>query len=86
MSRVRALWLPPIVAALVLITQVARAGTTNGVAHVSTSDVVIVGAGISGLSAALEAARGGAKVTVLDMASVFGGHAVMSEGGRFHRR
>ena len=45
------------------------------------NDVLIVGAGISGLSAALEAARGGAKAQVLDMASVFGGHAVMSEGG-----
>ena len=45
------------------------------------SDVVVVGAGIAGLSAALEAARGGAQVTVMDMASVFGGHAVMSEGG-----
>ena len=44
-------------------------------------DILIVGAGISGLSAALEAARGGAKVQVIDMASVFGGHAVMSEGG-----
>ena len=44
------------------------------------ADVVIVGAGISGLSAALEAARGGARVAVVDMASVFGGHAVMSEG------
>jgi flavocytochrome c len=45
-----------------------------------TSDVIIVGAGIAGLSAALEAARGGANVTVVDMSSVFGGHAVMSEG------
>lgn len=45
------------------------------------ADVIIVGAGISGLSAALEAARGGARVVVVDMASVFGGHAVMSEGG-----
>lgn len=44
-------------------------------------EVVVVGAGISGLTAALEAARGGAKVTVLDMSSVFGGHAVMAEGG-----
>lgn len=43
--------------------------------------VVIVGAGISGLSAALELGRGGAEVTVVDMASVFGGHAVMSQGG-----
>jgi len=44
------------------------------------SDVLIVGAGISGLCAALEAARSGAVVTVVDMASVFGGHAVMSSG------
>jgi succinate dehydrogenase/fumarate reductase flavoprotein subunit len=45
------------------------------------ADVLIVGAGISGLSAALEAARNEAIVHVVDMASVFGGHAVMSEGG-----
>lgn len=43
-------------------------------------DVIVVGAGISGLSAALELGRGGAKVTVIDMSSVFGGHAVMSQG------
>lgn len=46
-----------------------------------TVDVVVVGAGAGGLSTALEAARRGAKVAVLDMASVFGGHAVVSEGG-----
>lgn len=50
---------------------------TTGVAR---SDVIVVGAGISGLSAALELARGGAAVTVIDMSSVFGGHAVMSQG------
>jgi flavocytochrome c len=33
---------------------------------------------MAGLSAALEAARDGARVLVVDMASVFGGHAVMS--------
>src|SRR5258706_4918102 len=43
-------------------------------------DVLIVGQGISGLCAALEAARAGAGVTVIDMGSVFGGHAVMSSG------
>lgn len=46
----------------------------------SRSDAIVVGAGISGLSAALELARGGASVTILDMSSVFGGHAVMSQG------
>jgi ribulose 1,5-bisphosphate synthetase/thiazole synthase len=44
-------------------------------------DVIIVGAGISGLAAALESARGGLNVTVVDMWSIFGGHAVMSTGG-----
>ncbi len=44
------------------------------------TDVIVVGAGISGLSAALELGRGGANVTVVDMSSVFGGHAVMSQG------
>jgi len=43
--------------------------------------VLVVGAGISGLTAALELGRGGAEVTVVDMSSVFGGHAVMSQGG-----
>jgi uncharacterized protein len=43
------------------------------------ADIVVVGSGLAGLSAALEAARQGATVTVMDMASVFGGHAVMSE-------
>lgn len=45
------------------------------------ADAVIVGAGISGLTAALELGRGGARVTVVEMSSVFGGHAVMSQGG-----
>ena len=42
--------------------------------------VIVVGAGISGLSAALELGQGGADVTVVDISSVFGGHAVMSQG------
>jgi flavocytochrome c len=44
------------------------------------ADLVIVGTGISGLAAALDAGRAGANVTVIDMWSVFGGHAVMSSG------
>jgi flavocytochrome c len=43
-------------------------------------DVLIIGAGISGLSAALEAARGGASVLVIDMSTVGGGHAILSNG------
>ena len=44
-------------------------------------DLIVVGAGPGGLATALEAATGGARVTVIDVASVFGGHAVVSEGG-----
>jgi uncharacterized protein len=43
-------------------------------------DVLIIGAGISGLSAALETARGGASVLVVDMSTVGGGHAILSNG------
>ena len=46
-----------------------------------SADVIVVGAGISGLSAALEAARGGVEVQIVDVWSVYGGHAVMSGGG-----
>ncbi|MFQ5891064.1 MAG: FAD-dependent oxidoreductase [Gemmatimonadota bacterium] len=45
------------------------------------ADVLIVGAGIAGLSAALEIARSGGDVLVVDMSSVFGGHAVSAHGG-----
>jgi flavocytochrome c len=44
-------------------------------------DVLVVGAGIGGLATSLEAARRGARVVVVDQSSVFGGHAVASEGG-----
>ncbi|MFN0055702.1 MAG: FAD-dependent oxidoreductase [Planctomycetales bacterium] len=53
--------------------------SANSAAYDAT-DAIIVGAGISGLAAALELGRGGASVTVIDMSSVFGGHAVMSQG------
>lgn len=43
-------------------------------------DVLIVGAGIAGLSAALEAADRGAQVRVLELNSVGGGHAVLAGG------
>jgi len=43
--------------------------------------LIVVGAGISGLSAALEAARAGLQVTVVELNTVPGGHAVISSGG-----
>lgn len=47
------------------------------------ADVVVVGAGIGGLSAAYEAGQGGRRVAVAEMNSVFGGNGVISEGGLF---
>ncbi|MBM4221848.1 MAG: FAD-dependent oxidoreductase, partial [Gammaproteobacteria bacterium] len=44
------------------------------------ADVIIIGAGIAGVSAALEASDAGARVMVLDANSVGGGHAVMAGG------
>ena len=57
------------------------AGGTGAKAAGQPPVVVVVGAGLSGLSAALELADGGARVVVVDMSSVYGGHAVMSQGG-----
>ncbi len=42
--------------------------------------VIVVGAGVAGLSAAVEASQRGGSVTVVDRWSVFGGHAVISGG------
>jgi len=44
------------------------------------AEAIVVGAGIAGLSAAVEMGRDGVNVLVLDMNSVIGGHAVMAGG------
>jgi flavocytochrome c len=44
------------------------------------ADVIVVGAGIAGLSAALEASATGARVLVIEKNSVGGGHAVKAGG------
>jgi len=44
------------------------------------ADVIVVGGGIAGLSAALEAAEAGARVLVVEKSSVAGGHAVSAGG------
>lgn len=44
------------------------------------ADAIVVGAGLSGLSAAVEMGREGVNVVLLDMNSVMGGHAVMAGG------
>ena len=43
-------------------------------------DILIVGAGVAGLSAALEAAGAGFQVIVIDISTVGGGHAIVSNG------
>jgi succinate dehydrogenase/fumarate reductase flavoprotein subunit len=44
------------------------------------ADVIVVGAGLAGLSAAIDAASSGAEVLIIDMNSVFGGHGIQSGG------
>lgn len=44
-------------------------------------DLIVAGGGIAGLSAALEGARAGLKVTVVELNTQPGGHAVISSGG-----
>lgn len=56
-------------------------GATGNAQESADPDVIVVGAGISGLAASLEAAQEGVRVQIVDMWSVFGGHAVMSGGG-----
>jgi flavin-dependent dehydrogenase len=46
----------------------------------SEPDAVVVGASLAGLSASIDLARRGARVTVIDMNSVFGGHAIQTGG------
>src|SRR6476620_4930563 len=55
----------------------------TGVTPEESYDVVVVGFGIAGGCAALEAARAGARVLVLERAAVHGGTLAMS-GGHFY--
>jgi len=64
--------------AAVLVMSWLAFGAVAGEEH--HHDVVIVGAGISGLSAAWELARSGIDVAVIEMSPHYGGAALMSEG------
>ena len=68
-------------AATVPIILTISCGTPKPAIENRDADVLIVGGGIAGLSAAQEIARGGGDVLVVDMSSVFGGHAVSAHGG-----
>jgi len=73
-----------VIALLVLGVGVVHSATVTSTPSLQTqdtdADLLIVGAGPSGLSAALDAAQKGARVTVIDMWSIFGGHGVLSGG------
>lgn len=58
----------------------ALAGCAPGQPAPPRVDVVVVGAGMAGLAAAIEAAAGGAQVVVVDSNSVGGGHAMLASG------
>jgi flavocytochrome c len=73
--------LPPREVANAEIAAAGESTKQNSAAAEKRPHVIVVGAGISGLTTVLELGRGGAEVTVVDMSSVFGGHAVMSQGG-----
>ena len=77
----RGAWLLRAVSIALLGPVSGGAAARQAPSHETGVDVIVVGTGISGLSAALEAARGGARVRVIEMSSVFGGHAVMAHGG-----
>jgi predicted oxidoreductase len=60
---------------------VALSGCSNPIPETQLdAEAIIIGAGISGLSAAVEMGRAGVDVLVVDMNSVPGGHAVMAGG------
>jgi predicted oxidoreductase len=52
----------------------------QGQQEAADTDAIVIGAGLSGLSAAVEMGRNGLKVLVVDMNSVAGGHAMMAGG------
>ena len=66
----------PIVALLIACTEQVSAPQ----APPRYADAIMVGAGLSGLAAAVEMGREGVNMVVLDMNSVMGGHAVMAGG------
>jgi len=62
---------------------VALAGLITACAYEPTpidADVIVIGGGIAGLSAALEASSHGANVLIIETSSVSGGHAVKAGG------
>jgi len=57
-----------------------QTGTESDTQPALEAEVIVVGAGLSGLAAAVEMGRAGVNVLLVDMNSVMGGHAVMAGG------
>ena len=69
------------IAALALLVGLAVHTERDAVAQPQLdAEAIVVGAGLSGLAAAVEMGRAGVNVLVVDMNSVMGGHAVMAGG------
>ena len=66
--------------AVAIIAALAACGRPEPTEVQLHAEAIVVGAGLSGLSAAVEMGRGGVNVVLLDMNSVMGGHAVMAGG------
>lgn len=67
-------------AGALLTLSLASCGQSETERAMLDAEAIVVGAGIAGLSAAVEMGRDGVDVLVLDMNSVIGGHAVMAGG------
>ena len=68
------------VAALIAWFGAVAAASRQAAATSAAPDVIVVGAGLSGLTAAVDMGRAGVNVLVVDMNSVAGGHAVLAGG------
>ena len=68
-------------AGILLLGILALVALRHGREQVVSTDVLVVGGGVSGLSTAWEAAHGGRSVIVAERSSVFGGNGVVSTGG-----
>ncbi|MFW2403661.1 MAG: FAD-dependent oxidoreductase [Gammaproteobacteria bacterium] len=66
--------------AALLLATVCAVTACNTEPRRTGADVIVIGAGIAGISAALEASASGASVLIVEQSSVAGGHAVRAGG------
>ena len=58
----------------------AQASTEANPGVIASPEVIVIGASLAGLSASIDLGRAGVNVLVIDMNSVFGGHAIQTGG------